>query len=374
MTAGRCAAEEKADKAAKPKKEKPKTMTVPPANMDPDAFRKSVEDKGGRVDFIFEDDRPFKECHASTVVEAPDGSLLSAWFGGKKESNPDVAIWLSRFADGKWSAPEKAAKVREEAHWNPVLFRDAKGMLYLFFKVGVDVPHWQTYWSHSTDGVTWSEPVELVPGDVGGRGPVKDKPIILADGAWLAPASTELDKWKPSKDMNDVGWRPFADRSEDGGATWQRTDDFLIDRETIHGIGAIQPTFWESKPGRVHALMRTGGGCIARTDSTDGGRTWSPVYPTDLPNNNSGIDAVKLEDGRLLLVYNPISRNWGDRTPLYLAVSKDDGKSWTNLAALETEPGEYSYPAIVRTKNGVAVTYTWRRERVRCWQIPLEAL
>ena len=333
-------------------------------------FVERVNGAGGRVDFVFEEDRPFKECHASTVVEAEDGSLVCAWFGGTAEGDPDVGIWISRFVQGKWAPVQVAAKVNQTAHWNPVLFRDRetkdpdrKGV-FLFFKVGPDTPAWQTYWMRSqNNGVTWSQPVELVPGDAGGRGPVKNKPIVLADAAWLAPASTE-----------HKGWKPFADRSEDGGKSWRRSEDFVIDRKATRCNGAIQPTFWESAPGTVHALLRTASGCILRTDSHDSGKTWDPVYRTDLPNNNSGIDALRLEDGRILLVYNPVGRNWGKRTPLTLAVSKDNGKRWKNLVHLETAPGEYSYPTVVRTTRGVAVSYTWKRERVRCWQIPLDAL
>jgi predicted neuraminidase len=332
--------------------------------LTPDQLAVQVGAEGGRVDFVFGDDRPFAECHASTVVQLENGDLLCAWFGGTEEKDPDVGVWWSRFSNGAWSPPVRAAKVNETAHWNPVLFRDPARGVYLFFKVGPEVPTWQTYWTKSTDnGVTWSEPVELMPGDVGGRGPVKDKPIILSDGAWLAPASTELGPWKP-----------FADRSEDGGLTWTRSDDFAIDRDVIKGKGAIQPTFWESAPGHVHALMRTAGAVIGRADSTDGGRTWSAVTPSGLPNNNSGIDALRLEDGRVLLVYNPVGKNWGERTPLNLAVSGDNGVTWTDFASFETAPGEYSYPAIVTTTDGIAVCYTWKRERVRCWQIPLRAL
>jgi predicted neuraminidase len=101
------------------------------------------------------------------------------------------------------------------------------------------------------------------------------------------------------------------------------------------------------------------------------------VRATELPNNNSGIDALRLDDGRVLLVYNPVGKNWGARTPLDLAVSVDNGMTWRTVAHLEDDPdqdSEYSYPAIVRTTDGIAICYTWQRERIRCWQIPLAAL
>ncbi len=333
----------------------------------PDAFQKQVEAKGGRCDFLFGNDRPFKQCHASTVLDAGNGELLCAWFGGTQERNPDVAIWLSRFSNGAWSAPRSVAKISPMAHWNPVLFRDAEGTVYLFFKVGKTEPVWKTYWQQSNDnGATWSAAVELVPGDTGGRGPVKNKPIILSNGTWLAGASTELHK--------DV---PFADCSTDRGKTWTRSEDWVIDKKALWGSGAIQPTVWESPAGKVHALLRSNGGRIWRSDSEDFGKTWSPIRATELPNNNSGIDLLRLEDGRLLLVYNPIGKDEGARTPLDLAVSPDNGATWKPFAHLENDPDpetEYSYPAIVRTKSGIAISYTWRRERIRCWQIPLDAL
>jgi predicted neuraminidase len=244
------------------------------------------------------------------------------------------------------------------------LFRDPERGLYLFFKAGPEIPFWQTFWMHSDDdGMTWSEPVELVPGDKGGRGPVKNKPIILSDGSWLAPASTEYQ-----------AWNAFSDRSEDGGITWTRSENIDLSDQVFKGKGAIQPTFWESAPGQVHALMRTQAGVIARADSGDYGRSWSAAFDSGLPNNNSGIDALKLEDGRILLVYNPVSVNWGHRYPLNLAVSSDNGVTWKDLVSLETEEGEFSYPSIVRTPEGVAITYTWRRDSVKCWRIPIEAL
>ncbi|MEA1950243.1 MAG: exo-alpha-sialidase [Planctomycetota bacterium] len=334
---------------------------------------------GGRVDFVFGDEREFAQCHASTLVQAVDGSLLCAWFGGTKEKNPDVSIWMSTLHGKSWSKPVRAAKVAETAHWNPVLFRDGDDILHLFFKVGVDVIHWKTWWASSRDnGTTWSDAVELVAGDVGGRGPVKNKPIILSDGSWLAPASIEY-----KEDKRDI-WKAFADRSKDHGKTWHRSAYFAKptprdgkrDRR-FAGAGAIQPTFWESKPGRVHALLRTAAGIVWRCDSKDGGLTWGPYEVTDLLNNNSGLDALRLKDGRVVLIYNPVGRNWGARTPLDIAVSSDNGQTWKTVAHLEDDPdlkSEYSYPTIVRTEDGIAVCYTWNRQRIRCWQIPLSTL
>jgi predicted neuraminidase len=331
-------------------------------------YEARVKALGGRVDFVFGKDRPFSQCHASTVVRTSQGTLMTAWFGGTEEKNPDVSIWLSRFVNGTWSAPIRVARAQDCAHWNPVLFTvPDSGETHLFFKVGPEIPYWQTYWMSTTDnGLTWTAPKELVPGDKGGRGPVKNKPIILSDGSWLAPASTELG-----------GWKPFADRSTDRGTTWTRSADFQRDKSVLPGVGAIQPTFWESPKGWVHALLRTAGGKVWRADSKDFGQTWGPVYATPLPNNDSGIDLLRYDDGRLYLVYNPVAKNWGPRTPLDLAVSRDDGETWTTVAHLEDDPNldsEYSYPAIVRTREGIAVCYTYNRDTVRCWQIPAAAL
>lgn len=123
---------------AGPKAAYPKIPAEPALQTEPERAV-NVEGKDAALterDFLFGDDRPFKQCHASTLVGLDDGNFLVAWFGGDKESADNVAIWLSKGKPGNWSAPRRVAKIRDDAHWNPVLFRDGKGKVYLFFKVG----------------------------------------------------------------------------------------------------------------------------------------------------------------------------------------------------------------------------------------------
>lgn len=311
-------------------------------------------------------DPPFAQCHASTLAVLAGGRIVAAWFAGSREGQPDVAIWGAVRDGGAWTPPRILADVRAAPHWNPVLFA-ADGDLHLFFKVGDRISRWETWCAVSRDGgETWSTPKELCPGDRGGRGPVKNKPILLSDGAWLAPASLESAR----------RWDLFVDRSEDGGCTWQASAPVAIDRRAVRGKGAIQPTLWESRPGRVHMLARSTCGRICRSDSTDGGRTWSRLEKTDLPNNNSGIDLVSLEGegAPLVLVYNPREGNWAPRTPLSVAVSLDGGRIFERRLDLETEKGEFSYPSVVAEGDGVAITWTANRRAIGFWRGALEDL
>jgi predicted neuraminidase len=311
-------------------------------------------------EFIFGDDRPFLSCHASTLVELDNGDILAAWFGGTAEKNPDTAIWYSRRKDGKWSYPKVLADEKGIALWNPVLFAPPDGpdgRVILYYKVGENDREWYTKFIVSDDnGYNWTEPEELVPGDVGGRGPVKNKPIVLHDGTWLAPASNEIGYWDS-----------FVDISRDKGKTWTASPYVELDYSKFNGEGVIQPTLWESDPNVVHMLLRSSNGWIYRSDSTDGGQTWCPIYRTSLPNNNSGFDVVKLEDGTLVLIYNPIGINWGPRNILAISISKDNGLTWPYTYNIENDKdirAEYSYPAIIAKGNEIAMTYTWKRERV----------
>lgn len=295
-------------------------------------------------------------CHAPTISEAENG-LVAAYFAGRYEGHGDVGIWITCHDGMEWSNPKEVANGltpdgKQYPCWNPVLFQAPAGPLFLFYKVGPNCAHWWGMMMRSDDGgQTWSEP-ERLPDDV--WGPIKNKPVLLADGTLVCPSSTEHD-----------GWRVHIEHTADFGRTWHKTDA-LNDRKRF---AAIQPALLCYPSGRMQILCRSKQGVITACWSEDKGQTWDAMHATSLPNPNSGIDAVMLRDGRALLVYNHSTmRRWqwgGSRTPLNIAVS-NDGVTWTSVLDLENGRGEYSYPAVIQAEdNFVHVVYTWRRERLR---------
>ncbi len=286
------------------------------------------------------------------------GTLVAAWFGGTHEGASDVGIWLSRNVLGAWTPPvEIEAGVQPDGTrypcWNPVLFqaRGAGRPLLLFYKVGPAPTAWWGMVAESRDGgVTWGAARRLAAGILG---PIKDKPVELADGTIVAGSSIEAPDARNR-------WLAHFERSTDGGATWTATPPVA----SLAGdtIDAIQPSILVHPDGALQALVRTKSGRIGQTWSRDEGVTWTPLELTALPNPNSGIDAVTLRDGRFLLVYNDTPRG---RSPLDVAIS-DDGEHWRDAIVLEHDPGEYSYPAVIQTADGmVHVTYTWQRTHIR---------
>lgn len=301
------------------------------------------------------EDAPFPSCHASTIAETPDG-LVAAFFGGTAERNPDVGIWVCRYDGIKWTSPYEVANgIMQDGSrlpcWNPVLFMTPEKKLLLFYKLGPSPSEWWGMMTASTDnGKTWSKPERLPDGIMG---PVKNKPELLADGRLLCPSSTE-----------NKGWRVQMESTTDYGKTWTKTDVGSGEGK----FSAIQPSILKH-PGKLQILCRSREGVIAESWSADNGQTWSQLSATDLPNPNSGIDAVTLKSGVHILVYNPTTTGQngrgGPRTPLSVAISQD-GKVWKEVLRLETEPGEYSYPAVIQTSDGlIHITYTWKRKSIK---------
>jgi len=312
------------------------------------------------MEFIY-DQVPFSGCHASTIVETADG-LVTAWFGGTREGYADVGIWLSRLTEDGWSEPlevANGAENQEQRHpcWNPVLFQTWEGPIYLFYKVGPNPREWWGVMKMSDDcGKTWSEAKVLPKGFLG---PIKNKPVELQDETILCPASSEHDGWK-------VHFEKFHYKT----GKWEMTGPVNDGRQ----YGAIQPSIlmhFKDDPSndKMQALCRTQQGVITQIWTNDRGRTWGTMKATDLPNPNSGIDALTLSNGMQLLVYNHTVRE-GDhprgRELLNVAISKD-GISWQATLILEnTEGAEFSYPAVIQTADDlVHITYTWKRKRIK---------
>jgi predicted neuraminidase len=314
-----------------------------------------------RAEFICEQS-PTPASHASTIVETAQG-LAAAWFGGKRERAPDVGIWLSRHDGSRWSAPERVATGRMPDGtpcpcWNPVLFQPRGGPLMLFFKAGPRESVWWGEVQTSTNGgQTWSAPRRLPDGILG---PIKNKPVQLASGTIVSPSSTEEFRRDAESKRVEV-WQAHLELSTDGGQAWAKVGP-LADPAKAN---VIQPTVLVHGDGRLQILCRSQVGRIQEAWSSDQGRTWSGIAPAELPNPDSGIDAVTLRDGRFLLVYNHSGKLGPDRRVLNVAVSTD-GRRWDAALVLENQPGEFSYPAVIQTADGlVHVTYTWKRERIK---------
>jgi len=310
-----------------------------------------------KEEFIMQDP-PVPAAHASTITSLPDGDLLASWFGGSRESAPDVCIYTSRFHKGRWAVPQVAATgvisdTLRYAAWNPVLFTTRAGNILLFYKVGPNPREWWGMMKSSKDnGKTWSSPERLPDGILG---PIKNKPVQLADGSILHPSSTESHDEKQ--------WHVHVELSDSTGHNWRRVK---IDCDTF---GVIQPSVLFHAGNRLQMVCRSRQNVIVQAWSEDNGETWSPLTRLSLENPNSGIDAVTTRSGTQVLVYNPAVAGkdwWNGRNELRVAISKD-GESWTDVYELIKQPkGEFSYPAIIQTKDGMLhITYTFDRKNIK---------
>ncbi len=322
------------------------------------------------------EEKPTPQCHASTIAETGTG-LVVAYFAGTHEKHPDVGIWVSRMEDNnQWTPPVEVVngQIDEETRypcWNPVLFQPKDGPLMLFYKVGPSPMDWWGMLMTSLDGGrTWSTPEKLGKDPAIGHllGPIKNKPIALADGTIICPSSTE-------EVGEETFWRVHFEMSRDQGKSWEVIGP-INDGITFD---AIQPSILIHGPEHLQVLCRTRQDVIASSFSEDGGITWSEMEGIDLPNPNSGTDAVTLRDGRHLLVYNHSTKEGEEpkgRNILNLALS-EDGKEWRPVMTLENEPirAGYAYPSIIQSEDGlVHITYTYNRESVKYVLIDPSAL
>lgn len=313
-------------------------------------------------------DAPFPSCHAATIAQTPSGDLVAAFFGGSWEGCKDVCIYMCRKdrMSSHWSAPIVIADghlddTTQHPCWNPVLFQlpGNHQPLVLWYKTGIYIKDWVAHQQLSFDGGRhWATPTDLPPHRLG---PIKNKPI-LHKGRIICPSSWENGPiWHTRFEYSN--WRGH-------GFHWNTSAP-----NTPDSIRSIQPTILVHRDGSLQALCRTKEGVLSTTYSYDNGSTWTPEVLTNIPHNNSGIDAMTLSDGRFAMVYNPIGltigQETGPRTPLVLALSAD-GLHWRTVLTLEHQPGEYSYPTIIQGRDKTLhIVYTWNRRRIKYVHIAL---
>lgn len=297
---------------------------------------------------------PYK--HPTSLTELDNGDLYLAYYGGEGEYATETKVFASRQRRGsrEWTAPAVVASNPFHSMGNPVVWQAPDGILWLFFVV--------------RPGETWSTSriAAKVSRDRGGHWSdafivawesgmmVRSRPILLSDGCYLLPTYHETgndpDRTAPDTSSVFLRFDPKTRRWSESNRVFSRQ-------------GNLQAAVVELEPGRIMALCRRGGdyepgddGNVVRTESLDGGRTWSAGEETDFANPNSAVELIKLRNGHLLFIYND-SPN--DRTPLTAAVSTDGGKTWPYRRNLAEGPGSFSYPTAVQTKDGrIHVTYT----------------
>ncbi len=345
---------------------------------------------------------PFQQqhVHSSSIVELPNGDLLTCWFQGSGErTENDVVINGSRLKKGKkkWSDPFLMADTPGQPDCNPVLFLNENKKLFLVWIV-VEANRWEasilkvrTTMEYHDEGPPvwdWQDIIIMKPG-VEFENRVKEQfdAFGRTDLAWAEYALPYEDMLiNASKDSKkrETGWMTrthptflangkillplYSDGfnfgliaiSEDDGETWKSS-------LPIVGRGLNQPSLVVRKDGSIDAFMRDDGdepGRIMISHSKDDGYSWTYAKKSDIPNPGSSIEVIKLKNGHWILIYNDVDDG---RYSIAAAISNDEGKSWTWKKKLDNlEGGSFSYPSMIQTKDDkIHVTYTYRLQGER---------
>ncbi len=359
------------------------------------SFSLIAQEKNLKTSYIF----PFqdKHVHSSSIIELPNGDLMTCWFEGSGERNAnDVQVKGARLKKGntKWSQPFLMADTPGQPDCNPVLFVDKEKKLILYWVV-VQANRWENsilkyrsstdYLKNGTPKWDWQDVILLKPGDEFPE-TIKTKfsSMKSRDLAWAEYApqyETMVYDAAKDKKKRETGWMTrihptvlpggrillplYSDGynlsliaiSDDGGKSWKPS-------KPIVGYGNIQPSIVQKKDGSLVAFMRDNGdspGKILKSISMDDGYTWTAAEKTDIPNPGTSVDAIKLKNGNWVMVYNDLEDG---RYSVAVSLSDDEGQTWKwtkRLERDETKKGSFSYPSVIQTKDGlVHVTYSYR--------------
>lgn len=320
---------------------------------------RSIQNPYSPIEFsselIFDSIPGYPAHHCSSITEAPNGDLLVSWYGGSYESSDDQVLFLVRRKKGSrvWSKPEIVVRSPGKPPGNAILFTDKKNVVWLVWgrmdgtqpmSRGTGWDACQLFYRTSSDsGFTWTKDQPFYHDTLGWL--PRNLTIFLSDGRLLVPISDE-------RNGHGVDLSFFL-ATKDNGATW-----------TQSGImrGGEQPTFIERSDGTLLVYLRVRPN-IKSAESHDGGKTWTEPVATQWKNPDAGISMRRLNNGHVILVFN--NQETG-RTPLHIALSTDEARTWSKPLELETAPGEYSYPSVLQTSDGkIHLIYTFRRYSIK---------
>ncbi len=302
---------------------------------------------------------PYK--HPASITELDNGDLFLVYYGGGGEYADATAVFGSRKPKGSstWTAPRKLASDPFRSLGNGVIWQAPDKLLWLFYVV-----RFGDTWSSSRiqvkvsrdRGETWSDP-SLLALEAGMM--VRGRPIVLKDGHYLLPVYHET-----GEDREIVGPDSTSRFFRFDPANRQWTPAGIIRSKK----GNIQPAPVELASGKLIAYCRRGGGYgpvtdgyLVRAESGDGGLTWTEGKDSAFLNPNSAVDFIRLRNGHLLLVYNHSMQR---RTPLRVAISEDEDRSWNRYRDIGTGEGDFAYPVAVETADGkIHVIYTTDRRK-----------
>jgi predicted neuraminidase len=290
------------------------------------------------------------DCHSSSIIETSPGHLCAAWKAGVGQGfsnctmKGNIGAWVSLFDGIAWSEPVEIVHSEDSVVWTPILCKLSSEELLMFYRIGPSPRQVVSYLKRSTDGgKTWSE-AEILPAGI--VGPTKCHPLVIGDKI-ISPSSVEVG----SPIAQDKATACWIEISEDAGKNWNKVGPIEIPGRRF---GAIEPSLIIDKQGNIRMFCRDRANCLDQQGwiqtavSFDGGWHWSQLEPLSLPNPDSGVDTAVIENGDVLLVYNHSAI---DRYPLALAISSDNGATWSQPAILENHSGEF--PSVIRTSDGL---------------------
>lgn len=312
---------------------------------------------------------PYATAHAPCLLELSDGSMLCAWFAGSFEGSTDVSIVCARLPAGqaRWTEPSPISSDPERSEQNPSLFAAPNGAVWAVYTAqkarqeGKDNMQFtsQVRVQESHDGgLTWGPYWTLFPKE----GTFCRQPIqVLSNGRWI------MGNWICTDSPDGLFGDPTVFKiSDDAGKTWREV-------EMPQSCGRVHANVVELESGELAAFMRSReADFIYVSRSYDFGDTWSAPVPTELPNNNSGISAIRLDDGRIAIACNPTCAShpvkgkaaWpGLRCPVAVAISEDGGRSFPLMRIIEAGEGfvgaenrtnnaQYEYPYLMQSRDG----------------------